>query len=115
MPAALREKWPAAQRQIINRATVEARVPRLVELNHAVVEAGLYDADAGTALVLANFTHEPIRDLAVRVPMAKSPRRVRSFEQGRLSFNVVKSLTSDYPFTVEFKMRLGLNDIVTLE
>ncbi|MEI8242820.1 MAG: hypothetical protein WCI17_06095, partial [bacterium] len=78
VPAALREKWPAAQRQIINRATVEARVPRLVELNHAVVEAGLYDADAGTALVLANFTHEPIRDLAVRVPMAKSPRRVRS-------------------------------------
>jgi hypothetical protein len=115
VPAALCEKWPAAQRQVINRTVKLAGVPRLVELNHPVVEAGIYDVDAGTALVLANFTHEPIRELIVRVPMAKSPRRIRSFEQGRLSFKVVKSTTSDYPLAVEFKMRLGLNDIVTLE
>jgi hypothetical protein len=115
VPAALREKWPAAQRQVINRTARQAGVPRLVELNHPVVEAGIYDAGAGTALVLANFTHETIRDLTVRVPIAKSPRRVRSCEQGRLSFKVVKSPDLEYPYTVEFKMRLGLNDIVTLE
>jgi hypothetical protein len=65
--------------------------------------------------VLANFSHEPIRELTVRVPMAKSPRRVRSFEQGRLRFKIVKAPASDYPFSVEFKLRLELNDIVTLE
>jgi hypothetical protein len=115
VPAELKEKWPAAQRQLINRTVERANVPRLVELDQSVVEAGLYDAAAGTALVLANFTHEPIRRLTVKVPMVKSPRRVRSFEEGRLSFKVVKSPALDYPFTVEFKMRLGLNDIVTLE
>ena len=32
-------------------------VVRLVELSHPVVEAAVYDAPAGTALILANFTY----------------------------------------------------------
>jgi hypothetical protein len=39
--------------------------------SHPVVEAGLYDAPTGTALVLANFSYRPIEALAVRVPIAR--------------------------------------------
>jgi hypothetical protein len=61
-------------------------VVRLVELSLPVVEAGLYDAPAGTALVLANFTYRPIEGLTVRVPLAKPVWAVRSVEQGPRRF-----------------------------
>ena len=63
VPAEPKEKWPAAQREFINLEAARAKAPRLVELSHQVVEAGLYDAKAGTALVLANFTYQPIKNL----------------------------------------------------
>ena len=40
-------------------------VCRLVELSHPVVEAGIFVSPKGTALVLANFTYEPIQGLEV--------------------------------------------------
>jgi hypothetical protein len=60
VPDKLAEKWLATQRTFINSASVSSGAPRLVELSEAVVEAGVFDAPAGTALVLANFAYEPI-------------------------------------------------------
>jgi hypothetical protein len=113
--AELKEEWPAPQRRWINDAAARAGAPRLVEMDHAVVEAGVYDAPGGSALVLANFTYEPIRRLTVRIPMAKPPHRVRSLDRGRLRFTVKEGVLPGFPYMVEFRTRLNQNDIVTLE
>jgi len=52
VPAELKEKWPGNIRGMINAQANLSGASRLVELSHPVVEAGVYDADAGTALVL---------------------------------------------------------------
>jgi len=121
VPAELKENWPAVQRAFVNSQAALARAPRLVELSHPVVEAGLYDAKGGTALVLANFTYKPIRNLKVRlrIPKSKPPASVKSVESGRLKFTLTKPTANQslrqYPHTVTFTIDLGLTDIILIE
>jgi len=115
----LKERWPQPQRQFINTTARVSGAPRLVELSHPVVEAGVFDSPAGTALVLANFTYEPIPHLEVRLPMKRLPRQVRSLEKGVLKFTserAARRLASEgYEQIVHCSVALGLNDIVLLE
>jgi len=92
-----------------------------VKLSHPVVEAGLYDAKAGAALVLANFTYKPIKGLkiTVRIPNPRKPVSVKSVESGSLKFTSagpgsVSSLPQ-YSHTVTFTVDLGLTDIILIE
>ncbi len=98
---------------------VSRGVARLVELSDPVVEAGLYDAPAGTALVLANFTYRSIERLTVRVPLAKSLHGVRSVEHGPLRFAEEAApeelRRQGYGSVAVFTTNLGLNDIILLE
>jgi len=115
----LRERYPPVQRRVLTGLAASRGVAPLVEVSHPVVEAGLYDAPAGTALVLANFTYRPIDGLTVRVPLAKPVRAVRSVEHGPLPFS--EELASAalrghaYNSVAVFTTRLGLNDIILLE
>ena len=119
MPAALKERYPPIQRRALAGLTAARGVARLVEFSHPVVEAGLYDAPAGTALVLANFTYRPIEGLTVRVPLAKPVRVVSSVEQGPLPFTEERASPAlrgqGYNSVAVFTTRLGLNDIILLE
>jgi len=94
-------------------------VARVVELSHAVVEAGVYDAPKGTALVLANFTYQPIQELRVRLAVEKVPKSVRSVTQGVLKFTPAKPAAEPAMRAggqiIEFMLPLGLNDIVLVE
>ena len=115
--ADLKEQWPAAQRAFIN-ATAQ-KVPRLVALSHPVVEAGVFDAEPGTALVLANFTYTPISNLVVRLPRKQPPAAVRSMSAGRLDFTleqVPPDLRAEgYRCVVRCCVPLGWSDILTFE
>src|ERR1051326_6244721 len=115
----LQEQYPQAQRRLINSFAALRGVPRLVELSHATVEAGIYDSPKGSALVLANFTHQPIDRLTVRVPLAKSIRTVRSVERGKLAFKLEKASTAlqgqGYKHIAVFTTVLELNNIILLE
>ena len=82
VPDALREKWPDDLRAQINAAARQRGVARLAELSHAVVETGVYETDSGTALVLANFTYQPIDELQVCLPVPHAVTSVRSVEHG---------------------------------
>jgi len=94
-------------------------VIRPVELSHPVVEAGLYDSAAGTALILANLIYRPIELFAVRVPLAKSVQAVRSLELGPLRFTSEKASPAfrqqGYDTVAVFTTRPGLNDILLIE
>ena len=119
VPRELKESWPPAQRKFINAWARASGAPRLVELSSPVVETGVYDAPEGTALVLANFTYQPIEELQVRIPVRKRIKTVRSLTHGRISFK--KGRASDgeaaqgFPRAVTFTTKLGLNDIILLE
>ena len=119
VPAELKERWPAAQRRFINSAARRRGVPRLVELSHPVVEAGVYDAPAGSALVLANFTYASVDKLQVRLCVATRPKAVHSVEQGPLRFTAEPaapgSHAAGFPHRVTFTLKLGTNDVVLIE
>jgi hypothetical protein len=121
---ALAEKWPPDLRRFLNATAREARVPRLVELSHPVVEAGAYDSEKGTVLVLANFTYEPIGGLEVRLPLpggvwnGRTVREVRSVTQGKIAFTEERNrgpAAAAFPRTVRLTMRLGLDDVILVE
>lgn len=92
---------------------------RLVELSEPVVEAGGYDAPAGIALVLANFTYRPIEALTARVPLAKLVQGVRSVEHGALRFTEEPASPAlrrqGYNSVAAFTTRLELDDVILLE
>jgi hypothetical protein len=119
VPMELKERYPPAQRRILTGFAGARGVPRLVELSHPVVEAGVYDAPAGTALVLANFTYRAIEALTVRLPLPKPVRTVRSVERGPLRFTVEQASPAlqmqGYNSLAVFTIHLGLNDIILLE
>jgi hypothetical protein len=81
-----------------------------------VVEAGVYDAEPGTALVLANFTYQPIASLEIRLPVPRAVQSVRSVSRGPLAFTLEKADPADIaagrPHQVRCQMDLGLTDIV---
>jgi hypothetical protein len=107
VPAELKERWPQVQRGFIN-ALARQTVSRLAECSHPVVEVGVYDADAGTALILANFTYKPIDDLRLVLAMPRPVKSVRSVESGPLRF-------SQRDGKVTVSARLGLTDIILFE
>jgi hypothetical protein len=114
VPAELKEKWPAAHRHFINQGIGRYTGP-LARLSHAVVEAGIYDSSDGSALVLANFTYEPIDELAVVLNVSRLPTAVVSTERGSLEFTAAAMHNAKIPFRVEFKLPLKLTDIVVME
>ncbi|QDU96438.1 type 1 glutamine amidotransferase family protein [Lignipirellula cremea] len=113
VPDMLAEKWPNDLRGLINAAAEKKHAAPVVELSHPVVEAGVYDSDAGTALVLANFQYDPIARLHVRLTARQPVKSVRSVEQGAVPFAISRDAAG--VATVEFDLALGLNDIVLLE
>ena len=117
--AELKERYPATQRRLLQAFAAARGVPRLVELSAPVVEAGVYDAPTGAALVLANFTYQPIEKLTVRVPLVKDIRGVRSVEHGVLSFQRAAPSPAlraqGYTTVAVFVTKLGLNDILLLK
>jgi len=105
----LKEKWPAVQRAIINQTAEEAKISRPVEISSPVVETGLYDSPKGLALVLANFTYEPIKKLDVSVKQAKGVVSVESVEHGKIPFRLGRD------GILRFSLPLGLKDLVLLK
>jgi hypothetical protein len=119
VPAELKERYPVAQRRLLTGVAAARGAVRLVDLSHPVVEAGVYDAAPGTALILANFTYRPIEALTVRVPLPKPVQVVRSVEHGPLRFTMEEASPEfrgqGYDSVAVFTTRLGLNDIFLLE
>jgi hypothetical protein len=117
--AELKEKWPVAQRTFINSIARASRAPRLVELSHPIVEAGVFEVPRGAALVLANFTYESIQQLTIRLPVKSTPQRVRSLEKGPLKFTTEPASRElrklGYTKVARCEVPLGLNDIVLFE
>ncbi len=116
---ALAEKWPAAQRRVLTHFATDAKAAPLVKLSQPVVEAGIYDAPTGTALVLANFTYKPIKSLNIELPTRETVSAVRSLAHGAVAFKNLSAKSpwknEGYQHIVQFSVPLGEDDIVILE
>jgi hypothetical protein len=116
VPDQLAERWPLSYRAALTRYAAEAGAAPLVNLSHPVVEAGIYDAPTGTALILANFTYEPIKSLTVELPTRGPIKEIQSLEHGKLPF---QSQPAPAPWRDEgftqvqrFTLPLGNDDVV---
>ena len=105
VPKELKEQWPAPHRALINTMARNHAIARPVRLSHPVVEAGLYVHGKTAAVVLANFTYQPIDELRVTVPLPFRPRHVLSSENGSVDCTwTAQEATVDLP--------LGISDII---
>jgi hypothetical protein len=66
-PTELKEKWPDAPRKLIARPLDAIRSIQQVRANVPVVEASLIGGPKGFAVVLANYTYQPIDKLVLDV------------------------------------------------
>jgi hypothetical protein len=119
VPTALAEKWPAKQREAITHFAKDAGAAPLVKLSEPVIEAGIYEAPSGAALVLANFTYQPLASLKVELPMRGDVKSVKSLEYGELQFETNQAPSSwqkdGFKKLVRFSLPLGDDDLVILE
>lgn len=76
--------WSAAARRLAVAPARIAGAPRPVVLDHEVVEACRLQSDKGIAIVLLNWTDEPIERLTVNIPNVGAFDRVSSIERGAL-------------------------------
>jgi len=118
VPAALREKWPPAHRRFINAWARRAGAMPQVGLSHPVVEAGVLEGPHGIALVLANFTYQPIEQLTVRLPIRGQVTRVHAADapQEAIPFQISpgspRLRAAGFSGLVQFEIGLGLDQIV---
>jgi hypothetical protein len=116
---ALAEKWPSGFRQLLTQFAREAKASRLVELSEPVVEAGVYDAAEGTALVLANFTYKPVANLNVEIPVHRPVTTVISLAHGSIPFETVRPSalwkTDGYNSACRFTIPLDLDDLIIIK
>jgi hypothetical protein len=116
---ALAEKWPAEHRQVITHFASESKIAPLVRLSEPVVEAGIFDAPGGSALVLANFTYRPIALLNVELPVRTKVVAIKSLAKGTLDFKNASAAVpwreEGYSQAIRFALPLDIDDIIILE
>lgn len=101
-------RWGAAQRRLATAPARIADTPRPVVVSQEGVEACRLQSDGGIAIVLLNWTDEPVASLRVSVPRAGGFRTVTSLQRG-----AVKS--SGEGDTVEATLPLGGVDVLLIE
>jgi hypothetical protein len=74
----LPQRWGELQRQVAVAPVRLANTPKPVTLSQEVVEADRLDSRDGIAIVLLNWTDQPIRSLTITVPNVGAFHRVRS-------------------------------------
>ena len=83
-PTTLEEKWPAEPRQLVDWPLANAKITPVAKASVPVVETSLLTGPKGSALVLVNYTYQPIKELTIDVRLPQKPTRAISCEQGRV-------------------------------
>lgn len=79
-PSTLEEKWTSEPREIIKLALEAGKIVPVAEANVPVVETNLLTGNEGSAIVLANYTYQPIKSLTIDLPSVKPFKQAISIE-----------------------------------
>ncbi len=114
---ALAERWPPSYRRMFGSLAERAGAQRLARVSEPVVEVGVRDGDDATAIILGNFTYEPIRTLRIAVAVPHRPIAVVSATHGPLAFRCRQTTqhAAGLPYLVEFAVPLDVADGILLK
>jgi uncharacterized protein YcbX len=101
-------EFPAEVRELILAPVRAAAVDPPVRCSVPLVEAGYMVCPQGVVMPLANYTLQPLADVAFTVHVTNQVRRVESVRQGRLPFEVIDASR------VAFHLPLADTDFVML-
>ena len=107
-PTTLEEKWTPEPREIIKMTLDAAGIKPVVKTDAPVVEASLLTGANGSALVLANYTYQPIKRLTVDLKIARRIKTAVSTEGERVE------MTRISPESVRLKLPLKWTEIILL-
>jgi hypothetical protein len=79
-PSTLEEKWTSEPRAIIKIPLETAKIVPVAEANVPVVETSFLQGNEGSAIVLANYTYQPIKDLTIDLQISKPFKKAVSIE-----------------------------------
>lgn len=108
-PTTLEEKWMPAPRTIIKNVLDSAKISPVIETNTPVVEADLLEGADGAAIVLANYTYQPVKLLQIDVKLTKPFRQAVSTEGVRIKTSKLPDGRS------RFILPLNWTDIILLK
>ena len=101
-------QFPDAVRDLILGPARQAGVRPPVGCSQPLVDAPYLPGDKGILIPLANYTLQPIEELALRVAVTRPVARVESVLRGEIAF------TQPTPREVRFSLPLDNNDFVVL-
>lgn len=107
-PDTLEEKWKPEPREIIKKTLDLAQIEPVIRTNVPIVETNLLEGTEGSAIVLANYTYQPIKSLQIDVKISKPIKTAISVE-GK-SVKIIKQ--ADGRVTLE--LPLEWTDIIIL-
>ena len=107
-PTTLEEKWPDAPRRLIQFALDTGHVTPVAPCDHPVVETSLLTGSAGSVLLLANYTYQPIDSLTIDLRLDRPVKRAQSTDG--VSIQLEKTATG-----VCLRLPLKWTDAVLLE
>jgi hypothetical protein len=107
-PDTLEEKWKPEPREIIKKTLDLAKIEPVIRTNVPIVETNLLEGTEGSAIVLANYTYQPIKSLQIDVKISKPIKTAISVE-GK-SVKIIKQ--ADGRVTLE--LPLEWTDIIIL-
>jgi len=108
-PTTLEEKWPEEPRLIVRVPLEYAGVRPAVSANVPVVEASLLRGKAASAIVLANYTYEPVKELRLAFQSTHPVKRAVSCEHGQIQVS-----PGDRKGSYSLELPLEWTDIVLL-
>ena len=109
-PETLEEKWPDAPRQLVKLALDGGGVRPVARCDTPVVETSLLTGDKGSALVLVNYTYQPVDALTVDVKLSHPVTRARAVSTEGREVSVEKTADG-----VRLRLPLEWTDIVLLQ
>lgn len=108
-PTTLEEKWTPEPRMIIKMALDAAKVVPVAESDVPVVETNFLTGNEGSAIVLANYTYQPIKSLTIDLKLSKPFKQAVSVEGKQVNWQKIDSER------VRLQMPLEWTDIILLK
>lgn len=108
-PKTLEEKWKSEPREIIKKSLELAKIDAVIKTNIPVIETNLLNGINGSAIVLANYTYQPVKALIIDVKIPNPVKIAESVEGNNVK--IVKQ--SEGKITLETS--LDWTDIIILK
>lgn len=110
-PATLEEKWTPEPREIIKLALDAAKIVPVAAANVPVVETNLLSGSEGSAVVLANYTYQPIKSLTIDLKVSKPFKQAVSIEGKEVKVERIDQANGK----VRLQLPLEWTDIILLK